>query len=194
MAGLAFSTFWVIFEYLLQYYTIYYIFKSWCIKVLCWKITAISSWSRYFCSYRPRFFFFLSAPMSWRIWECAAALLERISISPLPHFSAAFPLMSRWSSDMLTRTFMLTQFSQSLENILLPAARVQEDFFIFTVSIYNRSEASVALLNSWTPVYITNEPLDCYSHMLTGKRGALSLCVCETNAALSWRFLGPGLL
>lgn len=96
---------------------------------------------------------FVSAPMSWQIWECAAALLERISISPLPHSfpSTVFPLMSRRSSDMLTRTLMLTQLSPSLETILLPAARVQEDFFIFTVSVYNRSEAlcSMAeLLNS----------------------------------------------
>lgn len=107
----------------------------------------------------------VSAPMSWRIWECAPALLERISISPLPYFfpSAVFPLMSRRSSDMLTRTFMLTQFSPTLENILLPAAAAHEDFFIFTVSVYNRSEACAALLNSWTPVYITNEPLDCYT-------------------------------
>ena len=93
---------------------------------------------------------FVSAPMSRRISECAPALPERISISLLlcSFPSAVFPLMSRRSSDMLTRTFMLARFSQSLENILLPAAEAQEDFFIFNVSVYSRSEASAELLNS----------------------------------------------
>lgn len=39
----------------------------------------------------------------------------------------------------------------------------ETDFFTFTGSVYNRSEACTALLNSWTPVYITNEPLDSYT-------------------------------
>lgn len=76
---------------------------------------------------------FVSAPMSWRISQCAPALPEHISIPSLPGSfpSAVFSLMSRRSSDMLTRNFMLTQFSLSLENILLPAAGAKQNFFIF---------------------------------------------------------------
>lgn len=141
-------------------------------------------------SSRIRLFFFSSSSYSSRPWflgfQChsrfksALTGLQHISISPLSLHS--LPLMSPWSSDMLTGTSMLTSFSLPAENILFPAVR--EQTFSFPPSGFTIDQRLC-----WTPelLYTLLMNLDGCSRMLTGKMGVL-------YAALLWRLLGSGLL
>lgn len=129
---------------------------------------------------------FVSAPMSWRISECAAVLFKHISIYPPPPPHTLFSLcsllllMSRWSSDMLTQAFVLTPLGLSLENILWPAAREQEILFSFSLSQFTRDQRTVS--HCWTPelLYILLMNLQIVIQLYVNRKEGRpsSLCVC----------------